>query len=84
MGETHPLTLLMILCYAYRHEASITFSWEASSRTRWRQMQRPTVNSTEPGESCGIVRGRSQQVRGVKNTTRRTTVSDGRVREGWG
>jgi hypothetical protein len=76
MWESQPLTLLMILCYACRQEPSMTVFWEASSRSWWRQMQRPTAkHQSEPGESCGRVGDRSEQVRGVKDMRRRCTES---------
>jgi hypothetical protein len=49
--ETHPvgasqhLTLLWILCYARRQNSSINVFWEASSNSRWKQMQRPETHS---------------------------------------
>jgi hypothetical protein len=56
MRESQILTLLMILCYAYRQELSITVSREASSSSEWKQMQRSRAkHSVELGESGGRV-----------------------------
>jgi hypothetical protein len=56
-GESQPLTLLMVLCYAYRWEPSIKISWEASSSSIWwKQIQRRIAkHQVELGESCGRV-----------------------------
>jgi hypothetical protein len=54
----------------------MTVSWEASSISGRSQMQRPTTkHQAKPGESCGRVGDRSKQVRGVKDTTSRSTES---------
>jgi len=43
LGESQPVTLLMILYCACRHEPSITVLLKASSGSGWEQMQRPTA-----------------------------------------
>lgn len=43
MGKNQSLTILMILCYAWRQKPNITVIWEPTP-SRWpQQMQRPTV-----------------------------------------
>jgi hypothetical protein len=69
--DSQTLTLLMILWYTSRQEPSITVSWEAWSRSEWKQMQR----HMELGKSCRRVGDRSEWIGGwgVKDTTRRPT-----------
>ena len=43
MGESQPLTFLMILGYVYRWKPSIINFWEAASSSSWKQMQKPTA-----------------------------------------
>lgn len=66
----------MILCYACRHEPSITVSWETSP-SRWcKQMQRLTTKyQAELSESCGRVKDRIEGAIGVEDTTRRSSES---------
>jgi hypothetical protein len=76
MGECQPLTLLIILCYAFRQEPSIAVSWEASFNSSWKQMQRLTAKyQVKFRESCWRVGDRIEWVREVKNATRRPTES---------
>ena len=52
-GESQSLTLLIILCCDCRQEPRITASWEASSSSMWKQMQKPIAkHQAELGESC--------------------------------
>jgi hypothetical protein len=57
------LTLLIILCYACRQEPHITVSWDASSTSRWRQMQRLTAKHLEGSlvEEWGIEVSKSEE-----------------------
>jgi hypothetical protein len=72
--EGHLLTLLTILCYTYKQEPSIIVSWEASSSSRWKQMQRPIAkHQAELRESCGRGGVRIKGAGVVKDTTRRPT-----------
>ena len=74
--ERQPLTLLVILCYACRQESSITVSWEASSSSRWKQIERPAAkHQTELRTSWGRVGDRIEPAAWVKNITRRLTES---------
>jgi hypothetical protein len=70
MWENQPPILLMILCYACRQELIIIVSWEASSSSRWKQMQKPIAkHQAELGESCGRVGDGIEKAAGVKDTT---------------
>jgi hypothetical protein len=56
IGEHQILIFLMIFCYALKEEPSNLVSWEASSRNRWKQMQRATSkHQAELRVSCGRV-----------------------------
>lgn len=45
----------------------MTLSEEASSKSRWRPMQRSTVqHQVKSGQSCGRIRERNQQVEGSR------------------
>ena len=63
MQRRSPLTLLIILCYACRQEPHITVSWDASSTSRWRQMQRLTAKHLEGSlvEEWGIEVSKSEE-----------------------
>lgn len=66
----------MIPFYVCRQEPSITVSWETSSSSRCRQMQRSTTkHHVELWKSCGRVGDRIEQAWGVKDTTERPTAS---------
>jgi len=59
MGKHQSLTPLMILCYAYRQEPSITVLWEAPPNSLLKQLQIPTAKYwMELRDSHGRVRGR--------------------------
>jgi hypothetical protein len=76
LGVSQHQTRLMILCHACREEPSIPVSWEDSSSSCWKQMQRFIANhQLELGESCGRVGHRIEWARGVKDTPHRTTES---------
>jgi hypothetical protein len=64
-----PTLLLMPRC-ACRQESSMAVLWEALPAPELRQMQLPTANQwTEPGDSYGRVRGRTERAEGDCNRT---------------
>ena len=77
MGEKQLLTLLMILCCAYKQEPSISVSYVASFSTEWKQRQAETHSQTSGRvqESCGRVGITIDQVGRVKYITGRFTES---------
>ena len=67
MWASHLLTPLIILFFACREEPGITVSWEASSSSKWSQMQRPTAKyHIEPRDFCGGVGNKSEQTVEIK------------------
>jgi hypothetical protein len=54
IGERQPLTVVMILLYVCKQEPCITVSWEASSSSGWKHMQRSIAkHQMELREFCG-------------------------------
>jgi hypothetical protein len=71
MGESQPLTLLMILCYACGQESSISVSWEVSSSSG-NGCRDPVRHQAELRRSCERVRNRIERAGGAKDTTTKT------------
>jgi hypothetical protein len=70
------LTLLMMLGCTFRQESSKASLWEALPRSWLRQLQIPTDKHwTEVRDSCGRVRGRTEDPQGNGKDTGRPKVS---------
>jgi hypothetical protein len=48
MGKKQSLTLLMILCYACRHDPNITVLWVAPPSSQWKQMPQQDLGHPFP------------------------------------
>ena len=79
------LTILMILCYAYRQESSITVFWEDPPSSWLKQIQNPTAKDcSEHEESHGRVGESNEAPERERNSTGTGRLTQSSNLDSWG
>jgi hypothetical protein len=79
------LTILMILCYAYRQEFNITVFWEDPPSSWLKQIQSPTAKDcSEHEESHGRVGESIEAPERERNSTGTGTLTQSHNLDSWG